>query len=99
VVRAANYGGFPSPPAAARLVSDESERAKCAVPRSKLCFATGVQTIFNIEHISVKVNDLWAASRSLSRTEFILVRGSAAKLNGNFQQKLNFWFSIGFAGK
>ncbi|PJA19519.1 MAG: hypothetical protein COX61_00860 [Candidatus Brennerbacteria bacterium CG_4_10_14_0_2_um_filter_43_14] len=38
-----------------------------------------VRTIFNIEHISVKVNDLWAASLR-----------SAAKLNGNFQQKLNF---------
>ncbi|PIR26367.1 MAG: hypothetical protein COV41_01540 [Candidatus Brennerbacteria bacterium CG11_big_fil_rev_8_21_14_0_20_43_10] len=49
-----------------------------------------VRTIFNIEHISVKVNDLWAASRSLPRTELVLVRGSAAKLNGNFQQKLNF---------
>jgi len=42
-----------------------------------------VRTIFNIEHISVKVNDLLAASLR-----------SAAKLNGNFQQKLNFWFSV-----
>ena len=31
-------------------------------------------------HISVKVNDVWAASLR-----------SAAKLKGNFQQKFNFW--------
>jgi hypothetical protein len=42
-----------------------------------------VRTIFNIEHTSVKVNDLWAASLR-----------SAAKLNGNFQPKLNFWFCV-----
>jgi hypothetical protein len=42
-----------------------------------------VRTIFNIEHISVKVNDLWAASLR-----------SAAKLNGNFQSKLNFRFCL-----
>jgi len=42
-----------------------------------------VRTIFNIEHILEKVN--------LSASP---LRGSAAKLNGNFQQKLNFWFCV-----
>jgi len=46
-----------------------------------------VRTIFNIEHISAKVNDLWAASLR-----------SAAKLNGNFHQKLNFWFCVSLRG-
>jgi len=40
-----------------------------------------VRTIFNIEHILVKVNPFGAASLR-----------SAAKLNGKLKEKINFWF-------
>jgi len=55
----------------------QNQAGSFSPPKAAKC----VRTIFNIEHISVKVNDLLAASLR-----------SAAKLNGNFQQKLNFWF-------
>jgi len=57
--------------AASPLAGESQNQAGSFSPPKAAKF---VRTIFNIEHISVKVNDLWAASLR-----------SAAKLKGNFQ--------------